>query len=308
MKSTALVDPMASVRAYLEAEKASGTRRAYASDFKDFHAWCDRAGETVLPATAISVAKYLAQLADGGLKVATIERRVASIRYIHKAAGHEPPTNSEGVKAVMRGIRRRIGKKQTRKAPATAELLTAALSKLPNTIVGLRDRALLLIGFAAALRRSELVDLKVNDVTWKTKGIVLNIGRSKTDQAGEGADIPVPRGGKLKPVQALEAWLGAAGITEGPIFRSVDRHGRVGEALSDRSVARIVKKVLGAAGLDETLFAGHSLRAGFVTSALDSGADNFKVMNITRHADPKTLRIYDRRENGFDDHAGDGFL
>jgi hypothetical protein len=138
---------------------------------------------------------------------------------------------------------------------------------------------------------------------------VLYIGRSKTDQDGKGAEIPIPKGGKLRPVAALEAWLKAAAITEGPVFREVDRHGHVGHAaLSDRSVARIIKKLCAAAGLDATLFAGHSLRAGFVTSALDSDVDDFKIMRITRHKKVDTLRIYDRRENGFDDHAGEEFL
>ncbi|MBB5051136.1 site-specific recombinase XerD [Afipia massiliensis] len=300
---------MTSVRSYLAAEKSANTRRAYAKDWADFSSFCKTRNEGDLPATAILVAQYLAQLADGGKKASTIERRVAAIRYVHKAAGHEPPTNAEGVKAVMRGIRRRLGKKQVRKAPATAELLELVLAKLPATTAGLRDRALLLIGFAAALRRSELVDLNVNDITWRTRGIILNIGRSKTDQAGEGADIPVPRGGKLKPVQALEAWIATAGIIEGPIFREVDRHGRVGSsALSDRSVARIVKRAFAAIGANVDDFAGHSLRAGFVTTSLEYGIDAFKIMGITRHVKVDTLKTYDRRERGFDDHAGDDFL
>jgi site-specific recombinase XerD len=309
MTSTELVDPMASVRAYLEAEKAGNTRKAYKSDWNDFRAWCSQAGVDPLPATPEAVARYLAQLADGGRKTSTIERRVAAIRSVHKAAGFEPPTGAEGVKATMRGIRRELGAAQVRKAPATAEVLSAALERLPATLTGLRDRALLLIGFSAALRRSELVDLKVNDVEWLSKGIKLHIRRSKSDQAGVGAIIPIPRGGKLQPVAALSAWLKAAAITEGPIFREVDRHGRVGTvALSDRSVARLVKKVMAAAGIDARDFSGHSLRAGFVTTALDNRAEDFRIMNITRHKDPKTLRIYDRRENGFEDHAGETFL
>lgn len=307
--TTELVDPMASVRSYLAAEKSDATRRAYKADLENFNAWCGKVGETTLPASPEAVARYLAYLADGGWKTATIERRVAAIRFVHKAAGYEPPTNAEGVKAVMRGIRRRLGKRQVRKAPATAELLEQALNLLPETLRGLRDRALLLIGFAAALRRSELVALHVTDVSSRSKGILLHIGRSKTDQDGEGADIPIPRGGKLKPVDALEAWLKAAEITEGPIFREVDRHGRVGEtALSDRSVARIVKRTFAPIGVKVEDFSGHSLRAGFVTTSLDRKVDPFKVMQITRHAKIDTLKIYDRRENDFDDSAGSDFL
>jgi site-specific recombinase XerD len=306
---TELVDPLASVRSYLAAEKSSNTRRAYAADWADFLAWCGQVSEDPLPALPVVVARYLAQLADGGLKTATIQRRVAAIRSIHKAAGHEPPTNSEGVKAVMRGIRRRLGKRQTRAAPATADLLVCAISQIPATLAGLRDRALLLIGFASALRRSELVALQVSDLIFRPKGLLLQIRRSKTDQEGEGAAIPVPRGGKLQPVAALSTWLAAAHITEGPIFRGVDRHGRVGaEALTDRQVSRIVKKVLGAAGPEAGAFSGHSLRAGFITSALDAGQDPLKIMKQSRHAKVDTLKIYDRRENDFDGHAGEDFL
>lgn len=306
---TELVDPMASVRAYLAAEKSSNTRRAYASDWADFSQWCGRVAVLELPASPVDVARYLAQLADEGRKVATIERRVAAIRYVHTSAGHEPPTGAEGVKAVMRGIRRTKHQAKTRKAPATAEVLISAINFLPETLRGQRDRALLLIGFAGALRRSELVALHVSDLQMHRKGVLLHIRSSKTDQDGEGATLPIPRGGKLKPVAALEAWLAAAGITEGPVFREIDRHGHVGSAaLSDRSVARIVKKVLGGAGYDARLYSGHSMRAGFVTTSLEHGTDVFKIMRQTRHVKVDTVKDYDRRENGFDDHAGGEFL
>ena len=309
MASTELVDLMASVRTYLAAEKSQNTRRAYAADWADFTTWCGVAGCAPLPATPIDVARYLAKLADGGLKASTIERRVAAIRSIHKAAGLEPPTNSEGVKAVMRGIRRSIGKRQVKKAPATAEVLRPVIDALPAGLAGIRDRAILLFGFAAALRRSELVDLNVNDVEFRPKGMLLELGQTKTDQDGKGVKIPVPRGRGLRPVDALEAWLQASGITEGPIFREVDRHGRLGaQRLSDRSVARIVKRAVAAAGIDESVFSGHSLRAGFVTTSLDRKVDVLKIMGITRHVKVDTLKGYDRREAAFDDHAGEDFL
>lgn len=305
----ALVDPMAAVRAYLAAEKSDNTRRAYKTDWADFIAWADTVNLISMPAEPATVARYLAQLADNGRKASTIQRRVAAIRAIHKAAGHEPPTNAEGVKATMRGIRRSKGTKPTRKAPATAELLHQVLNFLPENLSGLRDRAVLLIAFAAALRRSELVDLKVNDIERRPRGIVLQIASSKTDQEGRGELIPVPNGRELKPVNALDAWLEAAGITEGPIFREVDRHGRVGTAaICDRTVARIIQRTCKAAGLEPKLFGGHSMRAGFVTSALDRQVDPFKIMGISRHVKVDTLKIYDRRENGFDDAAGGGFL
>lgn len=300
--SSELVDPLAAVRSYLEAEKSSNTRRAYAADWADFVTWTERVSCPTLPAAPIDVARYLAHLADAGLKTSTVQRRVASIRAAHKAAGFEPPTNAEGVKAVMRGIRRRLGKRKKKAAPATAELLAAALAKLPEDLRGKRDRALLAIGFAAARRRSELIGFDVEDIERRSRGIVLYLRRSKTDQEGEGETLPVPNGRILKPVSALDAWLEAAGIASGPIFREVDRHGRVApQRLSDRSVSRIIKKVLGAAGLEASAFSGHSLRAGFVTDALEHKVDPFKIMKQTGHVKVDTLREYDRRENDFDD-------
>lgn len=307
--STELVDPLSSVRSYLEAEKSSNTRRAYASDWVDFLDWCGRVSEQPLPALPLVVARYLAQLADSGLKTSTIRRRAAAIAAAHKAAGHEPPTNFEGVRAVMRGIRRSLGKRRRKVAPATAELLAAVLGKLPEDLRGKRDRALLAIGFAAARRRSELVSFDVEHIERRPRGIVLHLARSKTDQEGEGAQIPIPNGKWLKPVSALDAWLEASGITAGPIFREIDRHGRLGtERLSDRSVARIVKKVVGAAGLEAGAFSGHSLRAGFVTSALEHQVDPLLIMKQTGHVKVDTLKEYDRRENDFDGHAGGDFL
>lgn len=304
-----LVDPRASVRSYLAAEKSKNTRRAYAADWANFTAWCEAASESPLPATPIAVARYLAQLADRGIKASTIQRRVAAIRSFHLASNHEPPTNAEGVKATMRGIRRSKGTKKVKKAPATAEIITQLLCSFPETLAGIRDRAIVLLGFAAGLRRSELVALDLPDVTWRPKGILLHIGRSKTDQEGAGADIPVPKGSKLQPVAALSAWLEASRITEGALFRSVSRYGRLGaQRLSDHDVARIVKRAVRAAGIDEKVFSGHSLRAGFVTSSLDRKVDPFMIMRITRHVKVDTLKEYDRRENGFDDHAGGDFL
>lgn len=305
----ALVDPLDSVRAYLAAASAANTRKAYASDFGHFADWCACHTHTPLPAAPLVVAQYLAQLADAGLKASTIVRRAAAIRAAHKAAGHEPPTNSEGVRATLRGIRRTRGVRPERKKPATASALSRMIEAQPATLAGLRNRALLLLGFAAALRRSEIVDLKVNDLERRPRGLIVTIRRSKTDQEGRGQTIAVPNGAKLKPVDAVEAWLAAAHIAEGPLFRSVDRHGHVGtDVLSTWAVARIVKRAAAAAGLDPALFSGHSLRAGFVTSALADGVDPLKIMQVTRHVDPKMLAVYDRRERDFDGHAGGGFL
>ncbi len=296
-----LTDALTSAAGYALSEKADATRRATLADIRRFSTWRQAVGAIALPATLATVAAYLAALADSGLKVSTISRRAAAIAYAHKFAGFEPPIN-ESVKAVVRGVRRKLGTAQKGKAPATAAIVAKLVKRIPDTLAGKRDKALILIGFAAALRRSELVALTVADVERAPDGIVLHISRSKTDQEGQGAQIAVPTGRKLKPVEALDAWLNAAPITQGPVFRRVMKGGLVsGEALDSQSVALIVKRWRRAARVDPTLFSGHSLRAGFVTSALADGADLFKVMDVTRHREVKTLKAYDRRALEDDD-------
>lgn len=304
-----LTDALTSAASYALAEKSDNTRRAYRADFDDFSSWCALQGAAPLPASIEVTAAYLASLADRGLKASTITRRCAAIGYAHRLAGIEPPSNAEPVKAVLRGIRRRIGVAVERKAPATARAVAAMVKRCPDTLSGKRDRALLLLGFAAALRRSEIVDLKVDDLERTADGVVVHIRRSKTDQEGEGHEVAVPRGTKLRPVEALDLWLEAAGIVDGYAFRSVGKSGAVGvERLNPQTVADIVKRYAKAANLDPSIFSGHSLRAGFVTTALEHGADLLKVMDVTRHREIKTLKAYDRRAKAFRNHAGSGFL
>jgi integrase len=262
-----------------------------------------------MPAATDTTAAFLAAEATSGAKSSTIGRRAAAIGYAHRLAGHEPPTGAEAVRAVMRGIRRTIGAKPEQKAPATAERIAAMVPLVPATLAGKRDRALLLLGFAGAFRRSELVALTVADIIDADGGLRVVIRRSKTDQEGQGQEIAIPTGGKLRPVEAVRAWLDAAGITEGPVFRPVAKGGRVlPAALTDRSVANIVKLYATRAGLDAAEFSGHSLRAGFITSAAEHGASVFKMMEVSRHRSVDTLRGYVRRADLFRDHAGAGFL
>jgi len=179
----------------------------------------------------------------------------------------------------------------------------------PAGLKGLRDRALLLLGFAGAFRRSELVALDVADLAETESGLLVTIRRSKTDQEGEGVTIAIARGDVTCPAHALREWLDAAGIEKGPIFRSINRAGRVsGERLTDRSVANIVKDYAGRAGFDPSSFSGHSLRSGFLTSAAAKGASIFKMMDVSRHKSVDTLRGYVRDAELFKDHAGAGLL
>ena len=294
---------------FARASKSAATRRAYQTDAADFAAWCERYNLEPLPATVDTVAAYLASLARSGLKASTITRRCAGIRYMHRMAGLEPQTSSEAIKAVLAGIRRSVGTAVTRKAPATAEAIRAIVAEMPSDLRGLRDRALLLLGFAGALRRSELVALDVVDLEETTEGLLVRIRCSKTDQEGVGDFVSIPHGSRLRPVAAIKAWLEAADITKGPIFRPIKKGGLpLDQRLTDRSVAEIIKRRMEAAGFDPTIFSGHSLRSGFVTSALHHGADILRVMDVTRHREVSTLKTYDRRAKAFRQHAGEAFL
>lgn len=308
--SASFEEALAAANAFAGASKAERTVEAYRGAFKAFCAWCRASGiADPFPASVEAVAAYLGHMAGAGRKASTMSLHVAALACAHRAAGHEPPTSTEAVRNTMRGIRRRLGSKADRKAPVTAELLKRMLKKIPDTLIGKRDRALLAIGFAAALRRSELVALRVEDLERAPEGIVIHIPRSKTDQTGEGQTVAVPAGSRLRPVQALDAWLSAAEIRTGPVFRAVAKGGRVGTvAISAHSVAQVVKDRAAAASLDPELFSGHSLRAGFVTSALEAGADLLKITHVTRHVKLETLATYDRRAQAFKDHAGKGFL
>jgi site-specific recombinase XerD len=275
-----------------------------------FQTWCDSHGLSALPASPETVAAFLAEQARAGLKASSIARRVSAIRFAHKLAGHPSPTEDEGVSSVLKGIRRTLGTAPAQKAPATAEALSAMLAHVDaRTLRGTRDRAVLLLGFAGALRRSELVALNVEDLSETEKGLDVLIRRSKTDQEGAGQAIAIPHGTTLKPVAAVTTWLKAAGITAGPVFRAISRGGRVHpDRLTDRSVANLVKTYAGRAGLAVADFSAHSLRAGSVTSAADRHADLNRIMDQTRHRDPRTVRGYIRRADRFKNHAGELFL
>jgi site-specific recombinase XerD len=300
---------MAAAARFAAAEKAPTTRRAYRTDFRIFSAWCQERDLDPLPALPATVAAYLAYEVGQNLRPSTLGRRLAAIQYTHRRAGHEPPTNAETVKATLRGIRRTLGIARARKTPATASTAKAMARSVPDSLVGIRDRAILLLGFAGAFRRSELVALDVADIRPSDGGLRVTIRRSKVDQEGEGATIAIARGSTDCPARALAAWLNAAGICEGPVFRPINRVGNVSSArLNDRSVANIVKQYAQRVGLDAKMFSGHSLRSGFLTSAAANGASIFKMMDVSRHKSADTLRGYVQDAELFKNHAGTGLL
>jgi site-specific recombinase XerD len=314
---------------FAKADKAPSTRKAYRGDFAAFQAWCAAGGVPALPAAVETVAAFLSAEADRGMKASSIARRLAAIRYAHRLATVPLPTEAEVVRAVIRGIRRTIGTAKEPKAPATNDRLLAmvAVQKIESQktkwVVGaqsqhgcrsggsishLRDKALLLLGFAGAFRRSELVALDVADIEESAEGLRVTIRGGKTDQERTGAIVAIVRGSVACPVEALKAWLNAAGVSEGAIFRRVNKAGKLGDRLTAQSVALIVKACAKRSGLDPKSFSGHSLRSGFLTSAARRGASVFKMMDISRHRSVDTLRGYVRDAELFRDHAGSGLL
>lgn len=219
----ALMAPeLAAAVGFAQAEKATATRRAYKTDFRLFREWCEGKRAMALPALPETVAAYLAHGASGGAKASTLGRRVAAIRYAHKLASLPTPTDSEVVKTTLRGIRRTIGAAKVKKTPAVVDRLKAISAACPDSITGKRDRALILLGFAGAFRRSELVALDVAHIDESSEGLRIYIGQSKTDQEAEGVTIAVARGSsEACPVKSLREWLDAAGIQSGPIFRPI---------------------------------------------------------------------------------------
>jgi site-specific recombinase XerD len=290
---------------YARANRATSTQRAYATDWSHFSAWTASHALDALPAEPETVALYVTDLA-ATYRPSTINRRLATIAIHHKRAGLDPPTSAPGVREVMKGIRRSLTVAQREAAPAVIGEVRRMVAHLPDDIAGTRDRALLLVGFAGAMRRSELVGLDVADLSHRDQGLAITIRSSKTDQEGAGRQVAIPWGTDPEtcPVRALQAWIEAAGIEDGPLFRPIDRHGNVSPTrLSDRAVALVVKRAAEGAGLDPTNYSGHSLRAGFATTAAANGASERAIANQTGHKSMEVLRRYVRHGSLFTDNA-----
>jgi integrase len=309
-----LAPAVEAARGYAAAARSSATRRAYATSWRSFTAWCEAQGVESLPARPEIVAVYLATMADLGRKPATIDRALAGIAAAHREAGAAWTKGHAAIGAVRAGIRRTLGTAPRKKSPVEEVELRAIIATLDASLAGLRDRALLLVGWFAALRRSELVALDVESVRFTTDGLVVRVARGKTDQVGAGLEKGVPYAGDpaLCAVRALRAWLeasAAAGATGGAVFRSVDKCGRLrGSRLSDRSVARVVQRAARAAGLDATAYAGHSLRAGFATTAARKGRSLDAIMRQTGHKSERVARGYVRHATLFTDNAAAGLF
>jgi integrase len=297
-------------RGYAADSRAPATRRAYLHDWDGFVAWCTPLGLAPLPAAPATVAVYLSALADAGRRPTSIERALSGIAHAHRTRGLVWQRAHPAITEVMGGIKRRHGMEPAQKAPVQDGELEKLLAVLgAGTRADLRDRALLTMGWWGAFRRSELVSLTCEDLTRSADGLTVRLRRSKSDQEGHGQSkgIPYAREPSLCAVRALDAWLADAAITVGPLFRGVDQAGRVSRrALCDRSVATIVKRTAERAGIDPTRLAGHSLRAGFVTTAARAGRSLDAIMRQTLHRCPKVARRYVRLAEVFQGNAAVG--
>lgn len=288
-----------SVRHYVQEALSPNTRKAYAADLVHYSAW----GGTI-PAHPEMVAAYISAHAEQ-LSIATLQRRLIAIGKAHVWQQHPNPVQHELVQLTMRGIKRTHGKPQDQAAPLIKEELILMLAQMPATTKGIRDRALLMLGFCGALRRSELVAIKREDIALTSQGIILTLPRSKTDQHGEGRKIGIPYGRvKYCPVTAVIAWLDIAPECCGVVFRPVTKGGIIGNTpLSDRAVSGIIKHYAAKAGLDPANYSGHSLRAGLATSAAQQGISSWVIRKQTGHKSEAMLARYIRDGELFSHNA-----
>lgn len=306
--STELIELQEEAKIHLTNSKAENTKRAYRSDWTQFSAWCHQNGLQDLPATPETVVYYITFLGKT-LKGSTIKRKMTAISQRHETAHYSSPTKTALVKGVWDGLQRTIGVKEEGKEALWLEDLRQVVQAIPqNRLIDVRDRALLLIGWTGALRRSEVAQLNLEDVAITRDGIILHLNRSKTDQKGEGQVVALPYGSNplTCPVRSLEDWLAAANITEGPLFRRIDRHGNMYDRLTPQSVRLIVKRRCEVVGLDSEMYGAHSLRSGFCSTAAKAGKAEHQIMKQTRHKRSDSLQRYIRKANLFEDNAASG--
>jgi site-specific recombinase XerD len=305
---------------YVTAARAANTMRGYRSDWAEFTTWCTSTNTAPLPAEAAAITGYLTTLAERGAKVGTMSRRLSAIKFAHTVHDLPDPTTNARVLAVWEGIRRTHTTPPEQATPLRPPLLLDVLDACPVTriwtspgrpaepdLAGLRDRALLLIGFVTALRRSELAALDVAHISDHPNGLVLSIARSKTNQTGEHAEMVVaPRGSHpaRSPVTALQAWLAAADITDGPVFRPVSKGNRpLPRRLHPESINTLIQNAVARAGIDPRPYSAHSLRAGCVTHAHLRGASDRAIAHQTRHRSLAALGGYVRIHTAWQDNA-----
>lgn len=296
--NTALsADDQARVLTYRQASKAERTVDEYKANWRIFETYCALKHYQPLPATPDTVESFIAFLADTNLSVNTIQMRLAAIGYIHRIAGYASPTQDVTVKETMKGIRHTVGTGVNKKDPLRIEDLRKACSGFEEDERGLRNRAMLLVGYFGAFRRSELVAIAAKNVRFQEDQTAIIIPKSKTDQAKKGRTKHLPileqEFSDVCPTRALRRWMEKAGIGSGPVFRPIDRWGNTHERfMTGKEVERLVKAAAMLAGLDPELLSGHSLRAGFVTDATFADATDTEIMEQTHHTSRDTVDEY----------------
>ena len=278
----------------LKNSKANNTLRAYQSDFKDFSSFCAKNGFSSIPTQPKIIALYLTHLSKSS-KFSTLKRRIASISVIHKLKGHYLDTKHPIIMENLHGIKRTLGSRQKAKKPILINDLKLIIKAINKEKI--RDKALILIGFAGGFRRSELVNIDYEDVEFVSEGVKILIKRSKTDQSGEGIVKAIPYFNNLEfcPVLALKDYIEHKknlNTMNGKIFE-----------ISDKSVALIIKRYANKAGLDASRYAGHSLRSGFATTAAEFGAEERNIMAMTGHKTTQMVRRYIHEANLFKNNA-----
>jgi site-specific recombinase XerD len=310
-----IVDPASDerLRALVSDATPAKTHATYTSSWNCFVDWCEEQGRSPLPASADTLARYILHLNERGLAVPTANCALAAIVREHAEQNVHCERYDPIVRKAFAGMARRLSERLPAKRSAiTVDLLARLVAAQPATLTGKRNRAILILGFATATRSNELARLEVEDIRFETRerGSV-RIRRSKTDQEGKGAFVPIYRAKarRLCPMQALRDWTIAAGIRSGPLFRPIDRFGRVGSrAIQCQTVYDVVKKACERAGLDPEPFGSHSLRAGFVTSATRKGVPLEVIMRTTRHKNINTLLGYVREIKAMENGAGKDLL
>jgi len=280
----------------LKSSKSLNTLRAYKADYKDFAAFCIKHGFKSMPTNPKILSLYLTYLSQKS-KFSTLKRRLASISVIHRLSGHYIDTKHPMITENLMGIKRVKGSYQKAKKPILIndlKLIINAIDKDQKEERRVKNRALILVGFAGGFRRSELVAIQFEDIDFVAEGVKIFIKRSKTDQSGEGMTkgIPYFSNSNYCPVISLKNWIEISNIKSGKIFD-----------LSDKSVALTIKKYTAIAGLDSKKYSGHSLRSGFATSAADLGAEERSIMAMTGHKTTQMVRRYIKEANLFKNNA-----
>jgi integrase len=298
-------------REHASAAVSENTRKAYARQWRDFKDWCAAKGVEPMPARPEVVVLYVTMLSERPMKVASIAQAVAAISKAHELRNFPSPRENSAVRMVLKGIRRSLGTHQHQARPIVAEQMRRLLGALGDRLIDKRDAALLLLGIYSGCRGSELVAVDMADVQPVRGGLEILIRRSKTDQEARGRKVAIPASADTHvcACTALRVWVKAAGITQGPVFREVNRHGQAAATrLGVGAVAEIVKRTCAKAGVDPKGFSAHSLRAGFITQAIQSGKSERKIMEQTGHKSITVMREYIRDADLWRDNAAAGLL